>query len=510
MKLNRADNAISGTKWGVGYRIIATLFPFVIRTIIIKDFGEDYLGLNSLFTSILQVLNLSELGLSNAIIYSMYKPIAEDDYNALNGLLRLYKKLYFYIGCFILFAGMICMPFLDKLINGEYPSDINIYLLYFIFLINTSISYLFLGYKEALLAAYQRNDILNKVRLIVFSFQFILQCFILIVLKDYYIYAAMMAIATILRNIINYRYSKTLFPDVGQTEGSVDRSIVKEIKTNILGISIGKACTISRGACNSIVISSFISLPALAIFDNYFYIISAIIAFMTIIETSLISGVGNSIVMDTQEKNYSDFKNINFLYMWIVGCSGICLLCLIQPFVNLWVGDKLMLSTLAAILFCVYYVVSSFSSIPSVYCTATGLWWKLKYKSITEVVLNIILSIVFVKLFGVVGVLLSSILTLFLINFCWASYILYKNYFKSYALKEIIYIQLKYFVVIILVAVITYYICTLIRISNPYINLLVLLAVSFIISNLLFYLIYFKEPNMPFLKRIVKKIVSFK
>ena len=505
MIISRTQNTLKGTLWGTIYRIVATIFPFIIRTIIIKEFGEDYLGLNSLFTSILQVLNLSELGLSNAIIYSMYKPIANDDYKTLGGLMRLYRKLYLFIGSFILVVGLSCLPFLNYLINGSYPADINIYFLYIIFLFNSSVSYLLFGYKEALLAAYQRNDVLNKIRLVTFFGQFLIQIFVLLFLRDYYIYALIMAIATISRSLLNYKSTVKLFPNIGEN-GSVDKSIIKEIKTNVLGISIGKACTISRGASNSIVISAFVSLSALAIFDNYFYIISAITAFLTIIETSLVAGVGNSIVTESKVKNYIDFKKINFIFMWIVGSAGICCFCLYQSFMEIWVGKSLMLSDTAAALFSIYFVISCFSSIPSVYCTAAGLWWRLKYKSITEVVANIFLNIIFVYFWGIIGILIATITTLFLINFCWGSYVLYKNYFTDEKLLDIVLLQLKYFIVILLVGSITYRFCKLVVFSNYYCELAVSLVISVILPQILFFVVYRKDINFPALKSVVLKI----
>lgn len=509
MIIARTKNAVTGTLWGIVYRIIATVFPFVIRTVILKEFGSEYLGLNSLFTAILQVLSLSELGLSSAIIFSMYKPIAEDDYKSLSALLAFYRKLFIYIGCIILVLGLGCLPFLDHLINGTYPDDINLQLLYLIFLSNTCISYFFFAYKEALLSAYQRNDIINIIRSIVFVAQFVLQLIVLLLLKDYYLYAFMMVVFTLLRGYLNYVMSNKLYPQI-KCYGTVEKDEVETIKTNIFGIAIGKFCVVSRGASNNIIISFFIGLTNLAIFDNYYYVISAVTAIMVIMENSLVAGVGNSAVTETEEKNYFDFKKINFVFMWFAGICSVCLLCLYQPFMELWVGKELVLPSITMVLFCSYFFVGCFSSIPNVYAAATGLWWNMRFKSITEVIANVVLNIVFVQIWGINGVLIATILTLFFVTFLWTAKILYDNYFKERNFLDVLLLQFKYSFVTILAASITYFVCLQIETSSLWSDILWKLVVSVLLSNVLLYMFYRKSPYFGEIKKLIGRVIIIK
>ena len=130
MQIERTKNSAKNIISGFIMRIISMLMPFIIRTLIIKKLGVDYLGLNSLFSSILQVLSLSELGFATAVAYSMYKPIAEDNKELICALLNLIKKIYRVVGIIILILGIAVMPFLTYLIEGDYPQDINLYILY--------------------------------------------------------------------------------------------------------------------------------------------------------------------------------------------------------------------------------------------------------------------------------------------------------------------------------------------------------------------------------------------
>lgn len=510
MILSRTKNALAGSLWGIAYRISATILPFIIRTIIIKEFGSEYLGLNSLFTSVLQVLNLSELGLSSAIVYSMYKPIADDDQETIGALLKLYRKLYLVIGVVILSIGLFCMPFLPRLINGTYPNDINIYWFYLIYLGSTCVSYFFFAYKEALLSAYQRNDILNIVRLVVFSTQFIIQAIVLILFKDFYIYALVMFFSTLIRGWGNYYVAGRLFPGI-QMKGSVPAQIIKEIKLNVMGIAIGRMCTISRGASNSIIISAFLGLTTLAIFDNYFYVSSALTAIMVIIETSLIAGVGNSINTDSVEKNYNDFKEINLVYMIIASCFVTGLLCLYQPFMEIWVGKELMLPTRTMILFCLYFFVSCYSSIPNVYSTATGLWWKLKYKSVAETILNIVLNVIAVIIFGLDGILYATILTLIIITFFWGAKILYNCFFVGKNVSDIVVMQIRYTIVAVSISAITYLICGCIVITdNLYYSLIIKVFICAVIPLVLYMLVFWKNQHSGKMQDIVLKLITKK
>ncbi len=509
MIIARSRNTISGSFWGLIYRVVATLFPFIIRTIIIKEFGSDYLGLNSLYSSILHVLNLSELGLSTAITYSMYKPIAEDDYSTMSSLLKLYKKLYIYIGLSILALGLALLPFLKHFINGKCPDDINIYVFFLIYLANTCISYFFFAYKESLLSAYQCNDILNIVKLIMHMLQFIIQIVVLLVLKDYYLFAFTMVIFTLLRAYVNSVIATRLYPQI-RCEGGTSDETKREIKKNVSGIAISKFSSISRGASNSIIISTFLSLTALAIFDNYFYVITAVSATMIVFETSLVAGVGNSIVIETKKKNYKDYCKINFLYLWIAGWFSSFILCLFQPFMELWVGKDLMLSDYLMALFCLYFYVGCYSSITNVYSTATGLWWEQRYKSIFEVVLNVVSNIIFIQLFGMKGILYATILTLFFITFFWTAKVLYNHYFSEESITDIIKLIAEETLTVCIMCAASYYVCSLITLDNLVLTMVMRFLICLIFPNIIFYILMNRNQEMRNSIVLLKQLLKLK
>lgn len=203
MKIQRTKNATRNIFWGILFRLVATLGPFFMRTFLLYFLGVEYLGLNSLFTSLLAFLSLAELGIGNAMIYAMYKPVAQDDEAAICALLKLYKKLYRIIGMIILGIGLLFFPFVENLVKGSYPPGINPYLLFIIYLFNTVISYFMFGYKQSILMAFHRNDIISKRATILRLCMYALQVFILYISANYYLYILILPVYNISTNLIN-------------------------------------------------------------------------------------------------------------------------------------------------------------------------------------------------------------------------------------------------------------------------------------------------------------------
>lgn len=488
MKLERSKNAKRNLLWGTISNLIHMLLPFVVRTVIIYKLGADYLGLSSLFTSILQVLNLSELGFSSAVVYSMYKPIAEQDDEAVCALLSFYRRVYRIVGLVILIVGLCLLPFLPYLISGSYPDDINLYAVYIIYLVNTSLSYFLFAYKSSLLNAYQRTDVISNVKAITNTAMYAVQIALLFLFSNYYIYIIVMPVFTLANNIINAIMVKKMFPQY-TCKGKVKPEIMKEIKTNVPGLMLNKLCATSRNSFDSIFVSAFLGLTATAIYNNYYYIFSAIVQIIAVISTSLLGGVGNSVATESKEKNYSDLKKFNFLYMWLGGWCTCCFLCLYQPFMKIWVGEDLMLSFSSVILFCLYFYVLKMGDLRALYVDATGLWWKQKWRSITEAALNLILNFVLVQFWGINGIIAATLISLFLINFCWGSQFIFKFYFQNGKLKEYFLQHLEYAVVTLLACVVTYFVCTFIPIEGV-LGLIIKMLICVTVPNVIYLLCY--------------------
>lgn len=427
---SRIKNSMRNILGAMVNKFVAIVFPFVIRTILIYKLGAEYAGLNSLFTSVLQILSLSELGIGSAIVFSMYKPIAEEDYDMVGALLNLYRKFYLVVGCFMLAVGLVLLPFLPHLINGNYPNDINLYVLYLVYLSNTILSYFLYAYKSSLLNAFQRNDIENNIATIVNVGMYLVQILVLLAFENYYIYVIWLPISTIVINVIRSVITDKKFSQV-KCQGNVD----KETKTGIykrVGALIGHQLSGTVNcSLDNIVVSAFLGLFTVAQYGNYYYIVSALSGMMQVVFNGLTASIGNSIITESKEKNLKDFYVVQYINAWIVGWMSTCMLCLYQDFMVLWVGEKYLFSFDIVVLFVIYFYSWQIRRTVLTYKNACGMWWADKLKPYVSVISNVILNFTLVQVCGVYGVLISTIISYVVIEAPWETHVLFKEYFRN-------------------------------------------------------------------------------
>lgn len=464
-------------------RILQLMLPFATRTALIYTLGSEFLGLSSLFTSILMVLNLSELGVGSALVFSMYKPVAEDDKVKLRALLAIYKKVFLYIGLAILVLGLIACPFLRSIIKGEVPKDINIYLLFLIYLGNTVISYCFFAHKKALLQAYQRQDILSNINSVLSIGINVFQIAFLLLTHNYYLYVFVYPVFTIIENAWAGYVAQKHYPDL-YCEGTLPQEDKNTIKQHVKGIALQKLCSTSRNSLDSIVISMFIGLTTIAMYSNYFYIMTAVHSILYLVPNAIRPTVGNSVASESVEKNYSDFSCMYFIYIWITGVFTTCLMCLYQPFMELWMGTELMFPLSTVALFGIYFALLCFSDIIALYKDAAGLWWYGRYRVVLEAVANLILNFLLGYLWGINGILLATIITIALIGHGYGSWIVFHYYFKGKNYWHFVLLQLMYLTVICVICALSLGVCSLIPSNNLMVNIVIRLVVCAIISNL--------------------------
>lgn len=506
--MNRKKNTVRNMIWGTLNKIISIIVPFIIRTIIIKVLGSEYLGLSSLFTSILQILNLTELGINSAIVFCLYKPIANNETDEICALMNLYKKLYRIIGGIILILGILVLPFLERLISGNIPQGINIYILYIIYLLKTVLTYWLFAYKSALLTAFQRNDIISNINSIVYIIQSTIQIFLLFVTKNYYAYIIIMPIMTIVNNIVCAVIAKKMYPQY-ICKGKIDDKTKDILKNKVLGLLVYKICGATRNSFDSIFISAFLGLNMVAIYNNYYMIMNSVMIFLGVITSSMLSGVGNSVVTESVDKNYKNMNQFNFMYMWISGWCTICLLCLYQPFMKLWLGEQYMLDFGCVILLCIYFYALQIGAIRAVYADAVGLWWETRYRAIIESVVNVLLNYILGKAFGIHGIIIATLISLIFINFFYGSQIIFKYYFKNKSVKEYFKNHFKYLIITVVISIITYSVCLFVNMAQMA-SFVIKILICIFIPNICYYIVYSKNENLIYCKNMIGDILKIK
>lgn len=505
MRIDRTINATRNIIWGFIEKIAVVIMPFLTRTVLIRTLGAEYLGLNSLFASILQVLSISELGIGTAIVFSMYKPIAEDDNDLLCALLNVYKKIYYVIGSIILLVGLLIIPFLPRLISGDYPPDINLYVLYIIYLFNTVISYYLFAYKQALFSAYQRSDLISKRSALISLLSNIIQMTLLLLTKNYYTYAIIIPLATIFTNLANAYLANKKFPNI-RCHGTISQERKSDIKKRIIGLLSFKVYNVVFTSVDTIVISAFLGLKPLAIYNNYYYIQSSLVGFLTIFTASITAGIGNKMVTNSIDENYQDFKNFTFANGWICSWCAVCLFSLYQHFMMSWVGDSLVFPFRTMTLMVLYFLLPRITTMTYTYREAAGLWWEDRFRPLVATAVNLIMNIFLVRIIGMDGVIISTLICTIFINVPWGTIILFKNYFKRQPTEY--FKQLLYYIMITaLASVSTYFICSLFP-HEGWIMLFIKAAICCTIPNLVFCLAYHKMSEYRYMKYLIIKILK--
>lgn len=504
---SRTKNAVRNIGWGITYKVSTLLLPFVVRTVMIYSLGSEYLGLSSLFTSVLNVLSLAELGVGSAMVYAMYKPVAENDTDTVCALLNLYRKIYKIIGTIIIVMGMAIMPFLRNFISGDTPDDVNIYTLFTIYLFNTAGSYLLFAYQASVLNASQRSDVASKVNMFTGIIKNLLQIIVLLFWRNYYGYVILLPITSCAANIILAVCARNMYPQY-VCRGKVKPQLAKEIKGKVMALFAVKITSVIYNSVDSIVISAFLGLVALAKYNNYYYIMNAVISIVTVVFTSIVSSIGNSIVLESDEKNYKDYMNLSFVNAWIVGWCTVCLFCLYQPFMRLWVGESLMYEMGVVICFCVYFYAFQLKSVQSAYKDAAGLWKEDMWRSYVANAFNLVMNIFLVQKIGVYGILLSTILALTIITYPWQTWMIHKKLFHCSMWMYIKRLGL-YTIITSVACVITYGICGLVS-GNGVAEFFVKIMICVILPNVIFFVCTFRMKEFSEMVKIAQEILRRK
>lgn len=508
MKIERTKNAARNIIFGVVLKIYQIAMPFLIRTAMIYFMGVEYLGLDSLFTSILQVLNLAELGVGSAMVYGMYKPIAEDDGATICALMKLYKIYYRVIGLIIAIVGLALTPFIPYLIKSDLPRELNIYILYWLNLAATVFSYWLFAYKNALFQAHQRNDIVSKVNLVTYTVRYVVQLIVIFIVKDYYLYIIAILGTQILTNIITAIAATHFYPNY-KAQGNLDKDMVHDINHRIRDLFTSKLGGVIVNSADTVVISAFLGLTVLAVYQNYYYILTAIIGMVLIIFQACTAGIGNSVIVETKEKNFNDLKKFTFPISWVAGFRTCCLLCLYQPFMEIWVGEDLMLGFSAVICFCIYYFVYEINQLLNTYKDAAGIWHEDRFRPLVTAIANLSLNLILVQFWGIYGVLMSTVLSMLVVGMPWLLYNLFTVLFDREQFPVYFRLLIKYVVVVFISCLLCYGVCCFVTVGK-WVTLIIRVIICCILPNALYFVIYRKSLEFRQSVQLIDKITKGK
>lgn len=396
-------------------QVSSILLQFVSRTAFIYILGKDYLGLNGLFTNILTLLSLSELGIGVALTFYLYKPLATDDKERIKVLMRFYKRCYNIVGLVIFGLGCAIMPFLDKIVNFDQALPENLYVVFLLFLVQSASSYFFFAYKQSLITANQELYKIEKINIFFVFLGCATDVIVLFVFRAFLPYLIAKVALVIIKNlVISIKVDKE-YPFIKEPCAT---KLTKEEKKvffkDVYSISLFKIGSVFLNSLSNFIISIMLGTAIVGICSNYTLIISQVTMVFMIIITAVTASVGNVIAKETRERQYEIFRNLRTYCFVICGVTTICLFQLMNSFIKLWLGgiDETYVLSQAVVLFmCFDYYINTSCQIHNTFRQASGNFKIGQYLQFIGGIANIILAIPLCKMFGLAGIFAAQVIS---------------------------------------------------------------------------------------------------
>lgn len=502
--MGRVQHAVKNIAFGYVGNLTSTVLGFVLRTVFIMKLDETLLGVNGLYTGVLTMLSLAELGIGTALNFSLYAPVANKEYEKIKSYMEYYKKAYRAIALVITVIGLALIPFLKYFIKnpGNYGmQELTIY--YLIFLFNTISTY-FVSYKYSLVNAEQKNYIQTNILTITKLMTIISQLVVLWFTSNFLLYLLTAAIVELLQKIYVSHYLNKLYPYLKEKDiiplGNEEK---REIREKTKALVCHKVGDVARLQTDSIIISSFISVSLVGIMDNYLMIINSVSGFVNVIFNSVISGFGNLIATESKEKQYEMFRIYRFTANWVYGLSAIGFYLLLTPLVYLCWGEKWMLQGPAIAFLLIDYYFKGDRIVLSNFKTAAGVFQQDKWLALIQGAVNLVISVALVQSMGLVGIYIGTLVSGLIANIT-KPFIIYeicfgikaKNYFRESG---------KYLFAMIVVLMI------IIPISNRMLNeitiysFLKMAILIMVVYNVVFLILYGRTREFRYLIDMIKR-----
>lgn len=364
-----------------------------MRTLFIRLLGIEYSGISTLFSDILSTLSLAELGIGSAIVYALFKPVANGDHKKTAALMHYYKRAYQIVAGVVLAAGLAVVPFLDFIVKDVPDVKEDIRLIYILYVINSAVSYLLI-YRSTLLTAHQERRKATVIQIVVSLVRVGIEAFILLVFRNFLAYLIVGIVMTRLQNYLISQMAKKLYPEVDKyPQARLSEAERKELGKNIRAMMLYKISRSIAGGCDSIIITSFLGASWVGITGNYTIIIRRVSAFINQFYNSASPSIGNLATEDNADKQYKTFRTLQFLAFWIACFCSVSFIVLFNPFVRIWYGKKYLMPMLLPIALTLYFFLETLIHPVLTFRNTNGLFVQGKYRPVVMVVINIVLSV---------------------------------------------------------------------------------------------------------------------
>ncbi|WP_455542987.1 lipopolysaccharide biosynthesis protein [Intestinibacter sp.] len=502
----RAESSLKNLIYAFGGQIIGLVISFVARIVFLRYLSEEYLGLNGLFTNILTMLSLVELGVGPAMTFSLYKPLAENDEVKIKSLMDLYRKMYVVIGVLILVIGVCLTPFLNVFIK-DMPNIPNISLIYILFVLNSAVSY-FYSYKRSLIISDQRRYIATIYRYACYAVLNLVQIICLIITKNYILFLVCQILFTWIENFLVSKKTEELYPYIKEKDiEPLDEETKTSIKKNIFAMVFHKLGAIIVNSTDNIILSKFVGIVSVGIYSNYTLIIQALITIIDQVFNSVVASIGN---LGASEDKYKlkEVFNVTFLIgFWIFAFCSISILVVVNDFIYLWLRKESFVYEFAIVVVLVIkFYLTGMRKASLTFRDASGTYWQDRYKPLFESIINLLASIILVRKFGVIGIFIGTIISTLTTCFWIEPLVLYKcvlkekvvDYYKRY---------IAYTAVGVVAGLVTLFLCNLIK-TVSFIYLFVKVGICVVVVNLIFLVAFYKTKEFSYIKNTAIRLIK--
>lgn len=511
--MSRVDQVAKNAKFAAVSQIVLVLANFVVRKIFVITLGENYLGLSGLFTDILSMLSLAELGFGTSVVFSLYKPLAQGDSEKIKSLMRVFRLAYRCVGIFVFTAGIAITPFLEWFIN-EMPPDIplsEIRWIYVLNVINSAGSYFFI-YKASLLFADQKKYVETIIITIAKLVAAVLQIGILLLTQNYFLYLGVMITATFCQNFAVSLQTDRMYPFL--KEKNIRRLLPEDkqvLKKNVGANVFHKIGYVAVFSTDSILMAKFVSVAIVGIYSNYMLVRKALLSVIELIFVSISASMGNLNACETQEKKYQAYHHVYFFSAWIFGFVCICLMLLYNPFILLWLGEDYLLPENTVFLIVLNFYMYCMRMPVNNTKEAMGLFWNDRYKPIAEVLINLGVSVLLGRIMGILGVLLGTLISTVTVPFWVEPYVLYRH-----GLKKRVWLYyfdyFRYLGVTVAAGCAAGFLCSLF--TEGIFGFMAKMAICAVVPNAVYVLVYFRTGEFAYFRsiavRMMKKAIRWK
>ena len=481
----------------VGYGI-NTVAGFVCRIIFVRTLSADYLGVNGLFTNILSVLSLAELGISSAIIYALYKPLADNDEKKIASIMQFYRKAYMSIGCLVAIVGLALLPFLSVIIQEPPAIKESVYLLYLLYLLNTVISYFF-SYRQSLLVAAQRQYIVSGYNYIVTIGQSLFQIIYLLLTHEYIGYLLIQIVGSIFYNIWVSRKAAKDYPYIANKDVEpLSKEERRSLFRNIKALAINKISGVLVNSTDNIAITYFTGIGSVGLASNYILLSSTLDSLITRLFNGLTGSVGNLNATADEQTRYRFFKALNLANFWLYGWAAIGMAFVSGDMVRWFYGNDFILPSRIPIILAVNFFTIGMLHASYTYKSTLGLFRYGQYLLFLTGIINLALDIALGRIWGIFGIYLATLIARSCTNLWYEPYAVYRYGLKKNPLLYLVR-YLGFLFVLVIAGGLSWFACNFCNFSVVG-NVITKFMICTIIPNVVFLAAFWRTEEFIYLK----------